>query len=60
MSNLEPIRIPVDLTKPGQFFACRGLLELAAIPIASKSSAGENRSRDANAPISAARELRPH
>lgn len=30
MSNVEPnIRIPVDLTNPGQFFACCGLLELA-------------------------------
>lgn len=25
----EPIKIPVDLTNPGQFFACCGLLELA-------------------------------
>jgi CRISPR-associated protein Csb3 len=25
----DPIRIPVDLTNPGQFFACCGLLELA-------------------------------
>lgn len=25
-----PIRIPVDVTNPGQFFACCGLLELAA------------------------------
>jgi CRISPR-associated protein Csb3 len=30
MNNPEPnIRIPVDLTNPGQFFACCGLLELA-------------------------------
>jgi CRISPR-associated protein Csx14 len=30
MSNHTPnIRIPVDLTNPGQFFACCGLLELA-------------------------------
>lgn len=30
MSNPEPnIKIPVDLTNPGQFFACCGLLELA-------------------------------
>lgn len=29
MSTKEPIRIPVDLTNPGQFFACCGLLELA-------------------------------
>lgn len=30
MSDKEPnIRIPVDLTNPGQFFACCGLLELA-------------------------------
>ncbi len=30
MSNKEPnIRVPVDLTNPGQFFACCGLLELA-------------------------------
>jgi CRISPR-associated protein Csx14 len=30
MSNVEPnIRISVDLTNPGQFFACCGLLELA-------------------------------
>lgn len=30
MSNPEPnITIPVDLTNPGQFFACCGLLELA-------------------------------
>jgi hypothetical protein len=30
MSDTEPnIRIPVDLTNPGQFFACCGLLELA-------------------------------
>ena len=30
MSNLEPtIRINVDVTNPGQFFACCGLLELA-------------------------------
>ena len=30
MSNQEPnISIPVDLTNPGQFFACCGLLELA-------------------------------
>jgi len=30
MSNPQPnIRIPVDLTNPGQFFACCGLLELA-------------------------------
>jgi CRISPR-associated protein Csb3 len=29
MSNTEPIQIPVDLTNPGQFFACCGLLELA-------------------------------
>lgn len=26
----EPLRIPVDVTNPGQFFACCGLLELAA------------------------------
>jgi CRISPR-associated protein Csb3 len=31
MKTLEPIiSIPVDLTNPGQFFACCGLLELAA------------------------------
>ncbi len=31
MSALEPnIRIPVDVTNPGQFFACCGLLELAS------------------------------
>ncbi|MDA1051736.1 MAG: hypothetical protein O3C40_14800 [Planctomycetota bacterium] len=31
MNEREPsIRIPVDLTNPGQFFACCGLLELAA------------------------------
>jgi len=31
MTNPEPtIRIPVDLTNPGQFFACCGLLELAS------------------------------
>lgn len=31
MSHQEPnIRIPVDLTNPGQFFACCGLLELAS------------------------------
>ncbi len=29
MSSTEPIQIPVDLTNPGQFFACCGLLELA-------------------------------
>lgn len=30
MNDTEPnIRIPVDLTNPGQFFACCGLLELA-------------------------------
>lgn len=30
MSNKEPnITVPVDLTNPGQFFACCGLLELA-------------------------------
>ena len=30
MSNRQPnIQIPVDLTNPGQFFACCGLLELA-------------------------------
>ena len=30
MSNPKPnIKIPVDLTNPGQFFACCGLLELA-------------------------------
>jgi CRISPR-associated protein Csx14 len=30
MSEMEPnIKIPVDLTNPGQFFACCGLLELA-------------------------------
>src|SRR3954447_519303 len=30
MSEKEPnIKIPVDLTNPGQFFACCGLLELA-------------------------------
>src|SRR5947208_763510 len=29
MSNPERIRINVDLTNPGQFFACCGLLELA-------------------------------
>lgn len=29
MSNGNPIQIPVDLTNPGQFFACCGLLELA-------------------------------
>ncbi|MBW3595645.1 MAG: type I-U CRISPR-associated protein Cas8c [Planctomycetes bacterium] len=30
MTNAEPaIQIPVDLTNPGQFFACCGLLELA-------------------------------
>lgn len=29
MSNHEPIRINVDVTNPGQFFACCGLLELA-------------------------------
>lgn len=29
MNNSEPIRIPVDLTNPGQFFACCGLLEIA-------------------------------
>ena len=30
MSNADPnIQIPVDLTNPGQFFACCGLLELA-------------------------------
>lgn len=30
MSNHEPIRINVDVTNPGQFFACCGLLELAS------------------------------
>ena len=31
MTKVEPtIRIPVDLTNPGQFFACCGLLELAS------------------------------
>ena len=31
MSNLTPtITVPVDLTNPGQFFACCGLLELAS------------------------------
>jgi CRISPR-associated protein Csb3 len=30
MSHTPPIRIPVDVTNPGQFFACCGLLELAA------------------------------
>lgn len=31
MKNPEPnVRIPVDLTNPGQFFACCGLLELAS------------------------------
>ncbi len=31
MSDKEPnIKIPVDLTNPGQFFACCGLLELAS------------------------------
>jgi CRISPR-associated protein Csb3 len=30
MSHTTPIRIPVDVTNPGQFFACCGLLELAA------------------------------
>jgi CRISPR-associated protein Csb3 len=29
MSSKEPVRIPVDLTNPGQFFACCGLVELA-------------------------------
>src|SRR5882672_10552493 len=29
MSNSDPIRINVDLSNPGQFFACCGLLELA-------------------------------
>jgi CRISPR-associated protein Csb3 len=29
MSNAEPIRVKVDVTNPGQFFACCGLLELA-------------------------------
>jgi CRISPR-associated protein Csb3 len=29
MSNPEPIRVNVDVTNPGQFFACCGLLELA-------------------------------
>jgi CRISPR-associated protein Csb3 len=29
MSKPEPIRVNVDLTNPGQFFACCGLLELA-------------------------------
>jgi hypothetical protein len=29
MSNATPITVPVDLTNPGQFFACCGLLELA-------------------------------
>ncbi|MBI4454814.1 MAG: hypothetical protein HY644_02830 [Acidobacteria bacterium] len=30
MNDREPdIRVPVDLTNPGQFFACCGLLELA-------------------------------
>jgi CRISPR-associated protein Csb3 len=28
MSNTEPIRIPVELSNSGQFFACCGLLEL--------------------------------
>lgn len=30
MSSSEPIRINVDVTNPGQFFACCGLLELAS------------------------------
>ena len=30
MSTLTNIQIPVDLTNPGQFFACCGLLELAS------------------------------
>jgi len=30
MSNSEPIHINVDVTNPGQFFACCGLLELAS------------------------------
>jgi hypothetical protein len=30
MSDAEPIRIPVDVTNPGQFFACCGLLELTS------------------------------
>lgn len=29
MSNSDPIRIKVDVSNPGQFFACCGLLELA-------------------------------
>lgn len=29
MSHVHTIRIPVDVTNPGQFFACCGLLELA-------------------------------
>ena len=29
MTDTQPIRIPVKLTNPGQFFACCGLLELA-------------------------------
>src|SRR6266545_794451 len=29
MTNPEPIHIKVDVTNPGQFFACCGLLELA-------------------------------
>lgn len=29
MNNSDPIRINVDVTNPGQFFACCGLLELA-------------------------------
>lgn len=29
MSNSDPIRINVDVSNPGQFFACCGLLELA-------------------------------
>ncbi len=30
MSDVRPIEIAVDLTNPGQFFACCGLLELAS------------------------------
>jgi CRISPR-associated protein Csx14 len=29
MSSSKPIRVNVDVTNPGQFFACCGLLELA-------------------------------
>ena len=29
MNSAEPIRISVDLSNPGQFFACCGLFELA-------------------------------